>query len=213
LEPSLNITDPVAGPFDCGDQVWPVREEVLAGFLHNMGTARLVGGVANKGWAARRTHAPSLMVRDKQDIPEDRRFDHQLCCSALHHGLCVTRDQAIYTAATTLATSIVNACGRDVLYKFIVFEDRYPALAPSSAEAAAPQQQEHHTHRSSSTSSVAVAPSHHQQSSSMTSFTPGGGAALAAATAAPTTALAATCQISISGKLVVRSQPASCRRA
>ncbi len=58
--------------WDSGDRDWPVREHVLAGFIHEhpSHSSRGYAGVASKASAIRKSEASALMFSDAGDIPE-----------------------------------------------------------------------------------------------------------------------------------------------
>jgi hypothetical protein len=112
--------------WDVGDEDLPVREEVLRAFLHSHLDHAGSGfaGIARKAAAIRKAERDALIVRDSNDIPASRCYQHRLSCHERHPGLCAYDDADVYDDALLLAKSLENCLLDDFVYKYFKIYDR-----------------------------------------------------------------------------------------
>ena len=120
--------------FDCGDDEWPVRQDILDYFLavhpRISDHARGTHGYRNKS-ALVRDHAKSeLIVEDCGHVPDDKVYSHRFSCSELHYGLCCTHHAHVYRAARKLQQSLERCLSSDLVHHFfsIVSSRSHPPM-------------------------------------------------------------------------------------
>ena len=111
--------------WDIGDDQLPMRESVLRRFLAEASNRSTVG-CANKAAEIRKTNAASLIVKDNNAVPAEKKFCIRLSCRELHPGLCCSRDSEVYRDALQLAKSLERCIGEHLLYKFILLKEGTP---------------------------------------------------------------------------------------
>ncbi len=106
------------------DREWPVRADVLENFVatHPASDSSALGFAA-KATLIRQSVCSGLYVQDDGAIPDERVYKIRKSCAELHPGLCVTRDQSIYTHAVNLAKSLEAALGPELLHRFFMLGD------------------------------------------------------------------------------------------
>jgi len=128
LAADMDVDSDVGDPFNLGCSKWPLRPNLMTGFLHSRTViGQGMGGVAAKASRLRKAAAEQLLIRDEGDIPDNKRFDHRQCCLEAHPGLCATTDRAVYTQVLDLATSFERCLDGSLLHRFIkVVNDSSP---------------------------------------------------------------------------------------
>ena len=117
-----------SGSWSCGDCEWPVRGDVIDGYLAMIpgvsDHSRHYGGYASKGGTARKqaVEKGSILVKDSNEIPVEKTFHHRFSCSERHPGLCGTVHAAIYDMVIQFARNLEVRLHEPLLYKFILIQ-------------------------------------------------------------------------------------------
>lgn len=109
--------------WDCGDEDWPIRSNVLNSFLASHPAVESAGipGIARKAHLIRHHEHQGdlLIVNDVKDVPEEKVFRHRFCCHEVHPGLCASADAAIYTNSLQIAKNLEAALDESFNHRFI----------------------------------------------------------------------------------------------
>jgi len=119
--------------WDAGNHEWPLRPEVLRGFVHDHTAhwSRGLPGVASKASQIRKEASAALLVQDCEDIPDAKQYLHRFSCGDLHPGLCASKDADVYRDSLRLAKSLEACLGPTLLCSFLQLSDpSQPAVAP-----------------------------------------------------------------------------------
>jgi hypothetical protein len=117
--------DEVEAPefWDCGDEDWPIRSNVLNSFLASHPAVETAGipGIAGKANLIRHHEHQGdlLIVNDAKDVPEEKVFRHRFSCHEAHPGLCAWADAAIYTDSLQIAKNLEAALDESFNHRFI----------------------------------------------------------------------------------------------
>jgi hypothetical protein len=113
--------------FDCGDDVFPVREDVVRQFVEQHVSTRSLAcaGLRNKAVQVRKACLNDLIVReDTEAIPEARQYRHRFSCSELHPGLCAAADADVYHDSKLLAKSFERFMTESLVSSYIAMNSR-----------------------------------------------------------------------------------------
>ncbi len=116
--------------WQCGDQEWPLREDVLDGFLDAhpaiSSHATSYGGYCRKASLVRvhdvEHDSDSFLVKDRDEIPSQKTYSHRFSCSERHQGLCATAHRDIYPQALLFARNLEACLQEPLLYNFILLQ-------------------------------------------------------------------------------------------
>ena len=111
--------------WDCGDHGWPLRADVLNGYVHShpAHAAAGIAGVARKAERIREFGRGSLVVHNEDAAMAGRVYSHRHSCSEAHPGLCAFHDAAVYPNALKRAKSRERCLDRSFSHRFCCIAD------------------------------------------------------------------------------------------